>query len=138
MTRWSDKLSKAHQVRRPTKYGNKRVEVDGKNFASGFEAQLYAQLKLEEKAGLIKDIRTQVKIYLTPTVKHNVDFVVFDIARGIDLAREAKGFEDLRFAVLKQLYKDLGPLPLQIYKKSGNRITMTEEIPAGKYQVCPK
>lgn len=132
---WHKPLSKAYQIRRPNKFGAKRVELDGRNFASTFESQLYAQCKLEERAGLIRDIRTQVKIWLTPTVKHNVDFVVFDIARGINIAREAKGADTERWLVLKQLYKDLAPIPLQVYKKQGSRIVMIEEIPVGKYEV---
>lgn len=138
MSRWSDPLvkdlSKETQCRRTNKYGNKRVTVDGKNFQSGAEGTYYAQLQIEERAGLIKKIRTQVKIWLTPSTKHNCDFVVFDIKRGIDIAREYKGKEDGRWLTLMQLYKDFAPLPIQIIKKQGNRYFVEKEIPVGKYE----
>jgi hypothetical protein len=42
-----------------SKYGNKRVEVDGITFDSQAEAKRYAELKLLEKAGQISDLKLQ-------------------------------------------------------------------------------
>jgi hypothetical protein len=42
-----------------SKYGNKRVEVDGITFDSQAEAKRYAELKLLEKAGQISGLRIQ-------------------------------------------------------------------------------
>jgi hypothetical protein len=42
-----------------SKYGNKRVEVDGITFDSQAETKRYAELKLLEKAGQISGLRLQ-------------------------------------------------------------------------------
>ncbi len=51
------------------KYGNKKVEYDGIVFDSKKEAIRWAELKLEEKAGRIKDLQRQVKFVLIPTLR---------------------------------------------------------------------
>lgn len=47
-----------------TKYNNKKITVDGQIFDSKKEANRYKELRLLEKAGEIKDLRTQVKFKL--------------------------------------------------------------------------
>lgn len=47
-----------------SKYGAKRTTVDGITFASKAEARHYAELKLREKAGEIKDLELQPKFPL--------------------------------------------------------------------------
>lgn len=49
-----------------TKYNNKKVTVNGQVFDSKKEARRYKELLLLEKAGEIKDLRTQVKFKLIP------------------------------------------------------------------------
>lgn len=46
-------------VKRKSKYGNKKVVVDGFKFDSKKEANRYGELKLLLKAGLIKDLELQ-------------------------------------------------------------------------------
>ena len=48
------------------KYGNKKIEVDGKTFDSQKEANRYYELRLLERAGAISDLQTQVKFELIP------------------------------------------------------------------------
>lgn len=48
------------------KYGNKKIEVDGKTFDSQKEANRYYELRLLERAGVISDLQTQVKFELIP------------------------------------------------------------------------
>lgn len=48
------------------KYGNKKVVVDGMEFDSKKEANRWAELRILEKAGLISDLRRQVKFVLIP------------------------------------------------------------------------
>ena len=57
--------------RYPTKYGNKKVEFDGKTFDSKKEANRYSELRLLERAGAISDLQTQVKFELIPAQKIN-------------------------------------------------------------------
>ena len=53
------------------KYHNKKVIVDDIKFDSKKEANRYNQLKLLEKAGLIKNLQRQVKFELQPSFKYN-------------------------------------------------------------------
>ena len=53
------------------KYHNKKVIVDEIKFDSKKEARRYNQLKLLEKAGIIKNLQRQVKFELQPSFKYN-------------------------------------------------------------------
>ena len=48
------------------KYGNTKVTVDGHTFDSKREYNRYCELKLMERAGLIKDLEMQKKFELIP------------------------------------------------------------------------
>ena len=49
------------------KYGNRKTSVDGMDFDSKKEAARYWELKLLERAGVIRELRRQVKYILVPT-----------------------------------------------------------------------
>lgn len=49
------------------KYGNKKYTVDGITFDSIREAHRYQELKAMQKAGIIQDLKRQVKFVLIPT-----------------------------------------------------------------------
>jgi len=49
------------------KYGNKKIEIDGKQFDSKKEYLRFMELSLLEKAGAIQNLKTQVKYVLIPT-----------------------------------------------------------------------
>jgi len=49
------------------KYGNKKNTVDGITFDSMREAHRYQELKAMQKAGIIQDLKLQVKFVLIPT-----------------------------------------------------------------------
>lgn len=51
------------------KYRNKKTEIDGILFDSKKEAARYAELKLLEKAGVIKNLELQPKFELMPKQK---------------------------------------------------------------------
>lgn len=51
------------------KYGNKKYTVDGITFDSKHEAYRYQELKEMQKAGIIQDLRLQVKYVLIPTMR---------------------------------------------------------------------
>ena len=53
--------------RKPNKYRNKKVIVNGKIFDSEKEYRRYRELLLLEKAGAITDLQRQVKFVLIPT-----------------------------------------------------------------------
>nr|DAL26932.1 MAG TPA_asm: Endonuclease [Caudoviricetes sp.] len=51
------------------KYKNKKVKVDGINFASMKEARRYKELKLLERGGAITDLVLQPQFLLIPTIR---------------------------------------------------------------------
>ena len=55
------------QKPRRSKYGSKKITVDGQEFDSQKEARRYGELKLLLTAGKISDLRTQVLYELIPT-----------------------------------------------------------------------
>lgn len=128
MTAWHQALSKKFQARRSNKYGAKRIEVAGESYDSKAEHEMHTLLKLREKAGDIKNIRRQMVIQLTRFVKWRADFVVFSIKKDQDVIVEFKGLEDARFRVIKQLIREFAPMPVEIWKKQGNRIYLDQEI----------
>lgn len=48
------------------KYHNKKIKIDDLTFDSKREAKRYQELRLLEKVGAIRDLRTQVKFVLIP------------------------------------------------------------------------
>ena len=53
------------------KYHNKKTVLDGIKFDSKLEAERYAQLKMMERAGVIRDLELQPEYELIPTFKKN-------------------------------------------------------------------
>ena len=51
------------------KYGNRKTEIDGIMFDSIKEGNRYKELKLMQKAGVIKNLRLQQKFCLIPTIE---------------------------------------------------------------------
>ncbi len=127
------------QVPKPTKYNAKKANLDGRSFDSQAEASLYGQLKIDESQGLIRDIRCQVQVELTEArVIYKPDFLVFDIALGVDVYCEFKGVETAEWRIKRRLWKyGYGPGRLRVYKGSAKRVFLFEEIvprfPQGVY-----
>ena len=53
------------------KYHNKKTVADGIKFDSKLEAERYAQLKMMERAGVIRDLELQPEYELLPSFKKN-------------------------------------------------------------------
>lgn len=122
-------LSKRHQIRRGNKYGAEKVKDGARTYDSKLEHEMHGLLKLMERAGLIKNIRHHpAAIELIGKVKYKIDFIVFDIKRGMDIGIEAKGIETERFKVICQMWPACGPMPMQVWKKERNRLYMVKEI----------
>lgn len=68
----------AEQKEIPTKrskYGNRRVEVDGIKFDSQHEATIYQELMLRVRAGELKAVLRQVSFDLPGGIRYVADFV---------------------------------------------------------------
>ena len=68
-----------------TKYGNRRVEIDGRKFDSKHEAEVYAELMLRQRAGELKLVLRQVPFELPGGIKYIADFVTMDHAGNIEV-----------------------------------------------------
>ena len=53
------------------KYHNTKIQVDGIMFDSKLEAKRYGQLKLMERAGVIRDLELQPEYELIPSFRKN-------------------------------------------------------------------
>lgn len=65
------------EPRRP-KYGNQRVEVDGKRFDSKHEAEVYGELMLRRRAGELRVVLRQVSFDLPGGIRYVADFCTVD------------------------------------------------------------
>ena len=88
-----------------SKYGNKKVTVDGIEFDSIKEANRYAELNLLRRAGVIQDLQLQKKFLLIPKqiidgkvaereCSYIADFVYTDVKSGKTIVEDVKGYRD--------------------------------------------
>ncbi len=97
-----------------SKYGNKKIVVDGIEFDSQLEANRYCQLKILQRANEIKDLRRQVKFELQPTFKKNgksiqsinyiADFTYYDLKKNKIIVEDTKGFKTETYKIKKKLF----------------------------------
>ncbi|MES3028521.1 MAG: DUF1064 domain-containing protein [Pseudomonadota bacterium] len=96
-------------MKRPSKYGNRKVEVDGVTFHSAHEARRYGQLKLLVKAGEIADLELQPRYdFALNGVKigfYKADFRFREVATGERVVEDAKGFKTDVYNLKKKMLK---------------------------------
>ena len=95
-----------------SKYKNKKVKYDGIVFDSLKEYNRYKELKLLERAGVIKELQTQVKYILIPSQYLNgkcierecsyiADFVYTE--NGKKVVEDTKGFRTKDYIIKRKL-----------------------------------
>lgn len=97
------------------KYGNEEKVVDGIKFDSKLEAKRYIQLKLLQRAGEIKDLRTQPGFVLQPSYKKNgktiraikyvADFIYYDVKKDKVIVEDTKGFKNDVYKLKKKIFE---------------------------------
>lgn len=97
------------------KYQNKKVSVGGIVFDSTKEANRYKELKLLERAGVIKDLRMQVKYELQPkftvsgktirAINYLADFVYYDCNQRREVVEDVKGFRTEVYKLKKKMFE---------------------------------
>lgn len=97
------------------KYGNRKTTVGGQTFDSALEARRFQELKLLERAGVIRDLQTQVKFELQPAFEKNgkkyrpiyyvADFVYFDVERCKSVVEDTKGYRTEVFRLKQKLFE---------------------------------
>ena len=95
------------------KYGNKKVKVNGHTFDSQKEASRYKELKLMERAGVIKDLVLQPKFELIPTIRteretlykvsYYADFRYTDTKTGGVVVEDVKGYKTKEYILKKKM-----------------------------------
>lgn len=96
-----------------SKYGAKRVEIDGIKFASKKEAARYQVLKMLAKTGKIFDLKLQVKFILCPKFEYEgkkereisyvADFVYLD-GNENKIVEDVKGFKTEVYKIKRKLF----------------------------------
>ena len=96
----------------PSKYGSKKIVVDGIEFDSRKEAHRYHELRLMERGGLITDLQRQVKFELIPSQRYDgkvverpcnyiADFVYKE--NGNTVVEDTKGFRTKDYIIKRKL-----------------------------------
>lgn len=119
---------------RPHKYGARKVEIDGLKFDSTAEGEYYQELKLLQRAGEIKLIETQPKVYLTAArILYKPDFLIEH--EGDHVWIDVKGFQTRDFNLKLRLWNHYGPGELWIVKKGRYGFHKDFKIVPGKGKV---
>ena len=102
-----------------SKYKNKKIEVDGIKFDSKKEALRYQELKLLERAGLIKDLQLQKPFELQPAFRKNgtsyraitykADFVYLDLRTNKIVVEDTKGMRTEAYKIKRKLFEYTHP-----------------------------
>ena len=97
------------------KYHNKKITYDGYKFDSKKEADYYNQLKLLQRAGLIRDLELQKTFILQPSFKLNnktrrqitykADFTYFSNEDNKIHVIDVKGFKTDVYNVKKKMFE---------------------------------
>lgn len=94
------------------KYHSQKTRLDGQVFDSQKEARRYAELRLLERAGQIRNLRRQIKYELIPAQKVNgriaeracsyiADFVYEE--NGQTVVEDVKGFRTKEYLIKRKL-----------------------------------
>lgn len=94
------------------KYHNRKVKLDGMVFDSGKEAARWCDLKTMERAGVIKDLRRQVRFTLIPTQRVNnkvIERPLYYIADftytkdGEKVVEDVKGYRTKEYVIKRKI-----------------------------------
>lgn len=103
---------------RRSKYGAKKINIDGEIFDSKREAKRWQELKLREDLGLISDLRRQVKYVLVPA-QREPDTVGArgGIHRGKLIEREVAYYADFTYKQNGEtVVEDVKGMRTEVYK----------------------
>lgn len=111
-------MSAQAQRWKPSKYGNRKVHLDGRQFDSHREARRYQALRLEERAGTVRDLECQVTFVCRVEGKLVCRYIAdFTYERMIDgqwvgQVEDAKGHQTEAFKLKKKLVEALHPFTI--------------------------
>lgn len=103
-----------------SKYGNRKVVVDGITFDSKREADYYAELKIRERAGEVDDIRLQEPFVLAfqgcLICTYRADFTFYDRRERRQRVVDTKGFITPEFRLKAKMMRALLGIEVEIVK----------------------
>lgn len=116
------------QFPKQSRYGVKRIQVDGIWYDSQLERDYHQVLLFMQRAGEISDLEYhQETVYLTESrIGYKPDFTYTEKGRKVWV--DTKGVETEIFRLKMRLWRCYGPGPLRIVKRSGNGFKTTKEI----------
>lgn len=91
------------------KYGNRKVEIDGRVFDSEREARRYLVLKAEQQPGRIEGLRLQVRYPLHGPNGAEITAYVADFVYrrgGAEVVEDAKGFRTRVYRLKRKWMRD--------------------------------
>ena len=91
--------------KKPSKYRNVRIVVDGHTFDSKAEARRYSELKIMRQAGEIKDFGLQPSFPLPGGIRYRPDFIVCG-KDGTVWVEDVKGVETKEFKIKQKLWEE--------------------------------
>lgn len=104
MPRWA--------MRRPAKFGNRAVVIDGLRFDSAAEGRRYQQLRMLERAGEIQDLRVHPRYVIIDALRvgsrrekaivYEADFAYTE--GGLPVVEDVKGVETAVFRLKRRLF----------------------------------
>lgn len=104
------------KLERKSKYGNKKVIIDGITFDSTKEGNRYKELRIMEQAGQISNLKLQVKFELIPSVvldgkkqrpvNYVADFTYIECP-GYVTVEDSKGFKTKDYVMKRKLMKHI-------------------------------
>lgn len=95
------------------KYKAKTCERDGFKFSSQKEARYYDQLKMLQDKGDVLFFLRQIPIYLSPSTKYVMDFLVF-YENGKCEFIDVKGYDTTTSKTKRNLVEDFLPVKIKI------------------------
>jgi hypothetical protein len=99
----------AEAVKKPSKYGNKKIVIDGITFDSKKEGRRYEYLKHLQTSGAIQDLRCHHQIALIvkgiEICRYEMDFDYAIVDSGDHVIEDVKGHKTAVYQLKKKLLK---------------------------------
>jgi hypothetical protein len=118
----------ANKKPKKSKYGNRKIVVDGIKFDSKREAKRWAALQTLDRFGTISQLERQVPYVLAPAVRlhdetrlkpairYVADFRYFDISAGCFVVEDVKGLETDVSRLKRHLMKSVHGIDVKIVR----------------------
>lgn len=109
------------------KFHAQRAHCGKHSHASRGEAEFCCELQLQERAGLLVIEKNQPNVFLTEAkIRIIPDWLVRQ--GGKEFFIDYKGFDSQSWKRNRKLWQHYGPMPLQVWRKKGNRFFCSEII----------